>query len=180
MRRSIQNLIVLAVLMSIGYAGTRALRFTVDILNPIFACVVCVLPFFAIRPLRAFPKWARVLGRVFLYPVLLLSALDLLGALGGWELTRPVQTLQQGSSTIKLDDYDYGGGVGVHGLRLQQRRLLVPGVYLVKTLDFFDDAREGAISVEGPDKIRAHSKGNYSSDDYEVDRVYSLKPWVYF
>ena len=91
-----------------------------------------------------------------------------------------MQTFQQGESAVELQEYDYGGGVGVHGLNLEQRRLMVPGLYLVRSIDFFSDAREGTLSEDGPYRMRVHARGSYSSDDYEVERVYSLKPWVYF
>jgi hypothetical protein len=87
---------------------------------------------------------------------------------------------KQGGSTIELQDYENGGAVGVHGFNLEQRRLIVPGLFLVRSVGFFDDAREGTLTVEGPYKVRVHAKGNYYTDDYEVDRVYSLKPWIYF
>jgi len=70
--------------------------------------------------------------------------------------------------------------VGVRGIELEQRRLIVPGLYLIRSVAFFDYAREGTLSVEGPDKVRVHARGNHDSSDYEISRVYTLKPWVYF
>jgi hypothetical protein len=65
-------------------------------------------------------------------------------------------------------------------LNLEQRRLIVPGLYMVRSVDFFDSAREGTLSVQGLYRVKVHAKGNYYSNDYEVDKVYYLKPWVYF
>jgi len=184
--RSIQQLLVIAALMVIGYTCTRTLRFTVDVLNLIFHCVVYTIPFLAIRPVLRLHRRPRIWGLILLSPLLLLSSLYLLGTvvfeglLGATEHREPLQTFQQGSSTIQLQDYEYGGSVGVHGLNLEQRRLIVPGLYLVRSVDFFDDAREGTLSVEGPYRVRVHAKGNYDSNDYQVDKVYDLKSWVYF
>ena len=184
--RSIQQLLVIAALMVIGYTCTRTLRFTVDVLNLIFHCVVYTIPFLAIRPVLRLHRRPRIWRLILLSPLLLLSSLYLLGTvvfeglLGATEHREPLQTFQQGSSTIQLQDYEYGGSVGVHGLNLEQRRLIVPGLYLVRSVDFFDDAREGTLSVEGPYRVRVHAKGNYDSNDYQVDKVYDLKSWVYF
>jgi hypothetical protein len=117
---------------------------------------------------------------LLLSPLLLLGTVIFDGLLGGTERMQPLQTFQQGSSTIQLQRYENGGAVGVHGLNLEQRRLIVPGLYMVRSVDFFDSAKEGALSVEGPYRVRVHAKGSYYNNDYEVDKVYSLKPWVYF
>jgi hypothetical protein len=69
--------------------------------------------------------------------------------------------------------------VGVHGVYLEQRRPIVPGLSVVRSIDFFDDAKEATLSVEGPNRVRVHARGNYTSNDFRVDKSYSLKPWVY-
>ena len=172
--------------MVIGYTGTRTLRFSVDVLNVIFDCVVYAIPFLAIRPVLRLHGQFRTWGLRLLTSLLLLSSLYLLGTvvfdglLGPSERSEPLQTFQQGSSTIQLQRYEYGGSVGVHGLNLEQHRRIVPGLYMVKSVDFFDWAREGTLSVEGVYTVSVHAKGNYYSNDYQVDKVYHLKPWVYF
>jgi hypothetical protein len=184
--KSLRQLLVIAALMVIGYTCIRTLRFTVDILNFIFVCAFYVIPFLAIRPVLRLHQRPRIWGLVLLTPLLLLSSFLLLGTvvfdrlLGETERTQPLQTFQQGSSTIQLQRYEYGGAVGVHGLNLEQRRLIVPGLYMVRSVDFFDSAREGTLSVQGLYRVKVHAKGNYYSNDYEVDKVYYLKPWVYF
>jgi hypothetical protein len=65
-------------------------------------------------------------------------------------------------------------------LNLEQRRVIVPGLYMVKSVDFFDSATEGTLSVEGPYTLRVHARGSYSDNNYVVDRICHLKPWVYF
>jgi hypothetical protein len=184
-RRSVRQLLLIAALIGFGYACICTLSFTVHFLNFIFVCAFYATPLLTIRPVLRLPRKARIWGIVLLSPVLLLSSFLLLfeiadGVLGGGERTEALQTFQEGRSTIQLQKYENGGALGVHGLNLEQRRLIVPGLYMVRSVDFFDDAYEGTLSEEGPYKVRVIAKGSYYSSDYQVDRVYSLKPWVYF
>jgi hypothetical protein len=185
-RNSVWQLLLIAALMVIAYTCTCTLRFTVGAINFILDCAFYAIPFLAIRPVLRLHRQPRIWGLIILTPLLLLSSFLLLGTvvfdglLGGTERTQPLQTFQQGSSTIQLQRYENGGAVGVHGLNLEQRRLIVPGLYVVRSIDFFDSAWDGTLTVEGPYRVRVHAKGNYDSNKYEVDRVYSLKPWVYF
>jgi hypothetical protein len=180
--KNARQLSALAGLLVVGYFCNDKLRFAVDFLNSIFECALCAIPFLAIRPVRRLHQWPKVLGLIVLAPLLLYSSFHFLGRVvfGRTEHTQTLQAVQQGGSTIELQDYENGGSVGVHGLNLEQRRLIVPGLYLVKSVDFFDSAREGTLSVEGPYTVRVHAKGNYQSNDYQVDKTYRLKPWVYF
>lgn len=170
--------------MAVGYVGTHALRFTLDVLNVVLACAVYATPLLAIRPVLRLRRGLRALGLILLSPVLLLSSLHLLYSLlvgvGRTERREPVQTFQQGSSTIELQRYENGGAIGVHGLNLEQRRLIVRGLYLVRSVDFFEEAKKGNLYVESLYVVRVHVVGNYYINDYQVDRAYRLKPWVYF
>jgi hypothetical protein len=185
-RRSVRQLLLISALIGIGYACIRTLSFTVGFLNFVFVCAFYATPLLAIRPVLRLQRRPRIWGLVLLSPVLLLSSFLLLGKLvldgilGGTERIQVLQTFQEGRSTIQLQRYENGGAVGIHGLNLEQRRLIVPGLYVVRSVDFFDDAFEGTLSEEGPYKVRVIAKGSYNSSDHEVDRVYSLKPWVYF
>jgi hypothetical protein len=138
--KSVRQLLVLVALMVIGYTGTRTLRFAVDALNVILDCAVYAIPLLAIRPVLGLRRSFRILGLILLSPVLLLSSLRLLGSLlvgvGRTERREPLQTLQQGSITIELQRYENGGALGIHGLNLEQRRIIVPGLYLVRYIDF--------------------------------------------
>lgn len=179
---SVRQLSVIAALLVIGYFCNRPVRFTVNFLNSILDCAFYAIPFFAIRPVLRLHQGPRVWGLILLAPLLLFSSFFLLVTVvfGGAERTETLQTFQLGSSTIELQRYENGGAVGVHGLILRQRRLIVPGLYMVKSVGFFDDAREAKLSVEGPYTVRVHAIGNYYSNDYQVDKIYHLKPWVYF
>ncbi len=185
-RRSGWQLLLIAALMGIGYACIRTLRFTVDVPNFLFVCAFFATPFLAIRPVMRLHHKPRILGWILLSPLLVFSSCFLLFTAAcegpGWSTVRTqvLQSFQQGSSTIELQKYENGGALGVHGLNLEQRRLIVPGLLAVRSVDFFDSALEGTLSVEGPYKVRVHANGSYYSNDYRVDKLYSLKPWVYF
>jgi hypothetical protein len=185
-RRTLWQLLFIAVLLGIGYACTRTLSFRVEAFNFLFVCAFFLMPFLAIRPVLRLQQRARYWGFLLLTPLLLCSSCSLLFTVAcegpGWSSTRtePLQTFQLDNSTVQLERYENGGAVGVHGLNLEQRRLIAPGLFVVRSVDFFDSAHEGTLSVEGPYRVRVHAKGNYYSNDYEVDKVYSLKPWVYF
>lgn len=187
---SIRQLLIVAALLIIGYTCIHTLRFTVGPLNFIFVCAFLIIPFFAIRPVLRLHRQPRVLGwgSILLTPLLVLllvlSSFLLLGTVldglfGGAE-DQTLQTFQLGSSTVRLDRYSNGGAVGVHGLYLEQRRPIIPGLYIVKPVAFFDSERDGTLCVEGPYRVRVAVKGSYSDNNCEVDKVYSLKPWVYF
>jgi hypothetical protein len=177
---------LIAILLVIAYTSMRTLSFTIGALNFILECAVYAIPFLAIRPVLRLKQGARILGLILLGPLFLLSSFLLLGTvvfdglLGGLEHKEPLQTFQEGNSTIQLQRYERGGAVGVHGFNLEQRRLIAPGLFIVRSIDFFDSAHEGTLSAEGLYRVRVHAKGSYYSNDYEVDKVYSLKPWVYF
>jgi len=181
-RRSVWQLLLIAALMGMGYLCSRMLSFEVTRLNFIFACVFYLIPFFVIRPVLRLQHWPRILGLILLAPLLLLSSFLFVSKsiFGGTERTQPLQTFHAGNSTIQLQRYEYGGAVGVHGLNLEQRRLIVPGLYMVRSVDFFESAHDATLSMEGPYRVRVYAKGNYYSNSFEVDKVYSLKPWVYF
>jgi hypothetical protein len=167
--KAVRQLSVIAALLVIGYCCNRTLCLTLSIFNTIFACAYYAVPFLAIRPVLRLHQRPRVLGLVLLAPLLLFSAFLLLRrvVIAVSERTQTLQTFQQGSSTIQLQRYENGGAVGVHGLNLEQRRLI-------------DSARKGTLSVEGLLTVRVHAVGNYYSNDYQVDKIYHLKPWVYF
>ena len=184
--KTVRQLVVFAALMAIGYVCVQTLRFSIGFLNFVFVCAWLLLPFLAIRPVFRLRPRPKFWGLVLMAPLLLLSSILLLGKvvfdglLGGAERIQPLQTFQEGRSTIQLQRYEDGGAVGVSGLELEQRRPILPGLWMVRSVDFFDHANEGTLSVEGPYTVKVHAKGSYYSNDHTVDRVYRMKPWVYF
>jgi hypothetical protein len=187
-RKSVGQFIAIAAVMSVGYLCIRTLRFTYEGLNLIFFCAFLLTPFLAIRPVLRLGRWPKMFATIFLTPLLLLSLLLLLfsAACGNFgrhpELVRDLSTVQQGRYSVHLVSDATGGALGPHGLSVEQRMTVAPGLYLVKYLDFLDNANEGSLSAEAPDKVRAHiSRGMpYSRWEHGGDEVYSLKPYVYF
>jgi hypothetical protein len=68
--------------------------------------------------------------------------------------------------------------LGPHGVALEQRMFVVPGLYMVRHLDYFEGAHEGSLSAEGADRVRVHIPK--SDLHQEIDLVYSLRRLVYF
>jgi hypothetical protein len=184
--KSVRQIVIITAMLAIGYECICMFRFALGPLNSIFVGAYFMLPFLAIQPVLRLHRWFRTLGLILLIPLLLLSSGGLLIRLINWglggalEKTRPLQTLEQGSSFVELGRYSFGGALGVGSIYLEQRRLIVPGLYLVRSIDDFEDAKEAILSVEGPYRVRVHARGNYYSNDFEVDKVYALKPWIYF
>jgi hypothetical protein len=182
----IRQLGIIAAIMVIGYTCDCTLRFTSWYLNTILRCAFLATPFLAIRPVLQLHQSRRMVGLILLTPVLLISSGFILIAAIFDGLGRPaertqlLQILQEGNCTIQLERYENGGALGIHGLNLEQRRRIVPGLYLVRSIDFFDSAWEGTLTQDGTLRVRVHASENYRPNDAETDRVYSLKPWVYF
>lgn len=186
-RNPVRQLIVVAALMALGYVCIRTVRSTNDVLNLAFVCAFLLVPFLAVRPVLRLRRWWKVFSTIALVPLLALSSLGLLlmatcnvpAALSHRELSRELSTVRMGLYSVHLLWQETAGGaVGPHGVGLEQRMFIVPGLYLVKHLDYFEGAYEGSLSVEGADKVRLHiSKTAFRQ---EIDRVYPLKRRVYF
>jgi len=63
-----------------------------------------------------------------------------------------------------------------------QRRPVLPGLYLFRVVDLFDDAYEGKIRPVSANQIQLPIprgvEGSYWTR--EIDRTYTLKRYVYF
>jgi hypothetical protein len=88
---------------------------------------------------------------------------------------------QAGYSVHALRD-GCGGATEGFMLYVEQRMPLFPGLYLVRSVDVFDGAYEGNLTVVGPNQIRIHIPKGVDGSYWrqEVDRIYQLKPHVYF
>jgi len=109
---------------------------------------------------------------------LLLSAVlayvtsDIPAAVEHRQMSRELGTVQQGGYSVHLAWRETAGGaLGPHGVLLEQRRTVLPGLYAVRFLDYFEGASEGSISIAGRDRIELHIPNTVSHG--EVDRVYS-------
>ncbi|MGB7986326.1 MAG: hypothetical protein WCF54_14260 [Terracidiphilus sp.] len=168
----------------------QALRFTNAGLNLAFGCLFLLLPAFAIKPALRLPRWAKIMTVTLLVPLMAFSMVGLLGmvaceipaAVNHRQLSRELCTLHQGQYSVHLSwDETAGGAVGPHGVSLQQRRTILPGIYAVRFLDYFEGASEGTISFVGPDRVSLYIPiAGFDRDQINVQRVYSLKPWLYF
>jgi hypothetical protein len=182
------QLIGLAVLLVVMYLCMRTLRFTNDWLNLGFFGLFLLVPLLAIAiVILRLPGRAKVWTSVFLSPFVAISLLGLLSlvtfdipaVVAHRQLSRELSTVQQARYSVHLAWQETAGGaLGPHGVLLEQRRTIVPGLYAVKTLGYFEGASEGRISAVGPDRIELHIPNGLMHR--EVDRVYSLKPWLYF
>ena len=186
-RNPVTDLIALAALMPLGYLCMQTLRFTNDLLNVAFVCSFLLIPFLAVRPVLRLRGWPKAVTTIFLTPLLALSLLlllvtascDIPAILKHRELSRELARVQQRHYSVHLLWQETAGGaVGPHGVALEQRMTIIPGLYVVKRLDYFDEAHEGDLSAEGSDKVRLHIPKSFSHQ--QVDQVYSLKSRVYF
>lgn len=186
-RVAVRQLLLLIALMGLAYLCIRILRFTNDVLNLVFVCVFLLIPFLGIRPARQLSHWPKLLAAILLYPSLALSLLflgvtmscDVPAAVKHRELTRELASVRQGSYSVNLLWRETAAGaVGPHGVALEQRLSIASGLYLVKHLEYFEGAREGSLSVVGTDKVRLRIPR--TDGHQEVEKVYSLKPWLFF
>jgi len=186
-RNPTRQLVVLAALIPLGYLCIRTVRFTNDLLNLAFLCAFFLIPFLAVGPVRRLRRWSKVFSTIALVPLLAFSSLGLLAmatcdvpaAVGHRELSRELSTVRLGLYSVHLLWQETAGGaVGPHGVGLEQRMFIVPGLYLVKHLDYFEGAYEGSLTVEGVDKIRLYIPK--TTFHQEINRVYLLKRRVYF
>lgn len=185
--RRIAFLALLAVVM---YLCMSAFRFTLDGLNIAFGFLFLLLPIFAIKPALRLPRLAKIVTLILLTPMLAFSvvgimamvACDIPAAVNHHQLSRELCALNQGGYSVHLAwEETAGGAVGPHGVSLEQRRTILPGIYAIRSLDYFEGASEGSIAFVGPDKLSLDIPiAGYHLDQKNVHRVYSLKPWLYF
>jgi hypothetical protein len=182
-----QLLAGLAVLLVAMYQCMRTLRFANDWLNLAFLCLFLLIPFLAIRVVLRLPRRTKVWCVVLIVPMLaislfrllLLATFDIPSALQHRQMSRELSTVQQGRYSVHLAwEETAGGALGPHGVSVEQRMALFPVLNAIKPLDYFEGASEGSLSVLGPNKIELHIPK--TSAHREVERVYSLHPWLYF
>jgi hypothetical protein len=172
------------------YLCMRTLRFTNTGLNLAFGSLFLLLPFFAIKPALGLPRGAKIVMLTLLLPLVAFSSMGLLSmvacdipdAIDHRQRSRELCTLQQGQYSVRLAwEETSGGAIGPHGVTLEQRRSILPGVYAVKYLDYFEGASEGTLSAVGPDSVSLYIPiAGYNRDQKSIQRVYSLKSWLYF
>jgi hypothetical protein len=184
------RLAFLAALMTFMYLCMRTLRFTNDGLNLAFGCLFLLLPLFAVKPALRLPRRSKIATLTLLVP---LSAFSLIGlsamvacdipdAVNHRQRSRELCALQQGQYSVHLVWEETSGGAGgPHGVGVEQRRSILPGLYAVRFLDYFEGATEGSLSFAGPNRVSLYIPiAGYNRDQRNVQRVYSLRRWLYF
>jgi hypothetical protein len=152
-----------------------------------------VLPFVAIRPILQFSRIPKIIGCIFISPILIFDVLFVLlfvGCSPQLELhhyrtnscIQELGKLEQGNYSVHLLR-DCGGGAPVSfTVWIEQRLPILPGLYLLRTVDSFYGAYEGKlISVSG-DEVRLQIPVGVPGSGWEekIDRTYKLKRHVYF
>jgi hypothetical protein len=90
--------------------------------------------------------------------------------------------IEKGGYSVHLIRDGCGGASQSFMLDIEQRRRLLPGLYMFRSIDGFDSAYEGMMTAVGDNQIHIHiSKGVEGSGwNRDVDRTYTLKPHLYF
>jgi hypothetical protein len=186
----VRRLVFLAALMVVMYLCMCTLRFTHAGLNLAFGCLFFLLPLFAIRPALRLPRSAKMKILAVLVPLSAFSAASLFGivacdipaAVTHRQLSRELCTVHQGQYSVHLVWKETAGGaLGPHGVSVEQRRTVLPGIYAVKFLDYFEGASEGTLSLIGPDRVSLYIPiAGYAQDQKNLQRMYSLRPWLFF
>lgn len=186
-RVAVRHLFLVLAMMGLGYMCIRTLRFTNDLLNLGFVCAFFLIPWFGIRPVLRLRHWTKWVTTILLLPLMVLSLLSLVSmvscdipaAIQHRGFSRELASIRQGSYSVHLLWQETAGGaLGPHGLSLEQRMPIAPGLYVVRHLDYFEDVSHGSLLSEGPDQVRLRIPRSY--EHHEVDKVYSLKRRVYF
>jgi len=183
-----RNLLLLAIVFVLGIGCTRWFRFSSAALNYIFGfCVLCV-PFLALRPLLQLPRISKVFGFVLISPLLMLCILmALMMTTCGFDLhpyakgscLQELQRVEQIGYTVRLIQDECGGPLTGTAVAIEQRIRLLPGLYVVRNVDYIDSASEGRLTVIGPNQVQVHIPKGYGLPG-DIDRTYALKRHVYF
>jgi len=186
----LRRLVFLIALGFFMYWCMGRFRFTHHGLNLAFVCLFHLLPAFSLKPALRLQGWSKIATLILLVPMLgfsvlslsAMAACDIPDAVKHVRLSRELCTLQHGDYSVHLAwEETAGGAVGPHGVSLEQRRNIFPGLYLVKTLDYFEGASSGTLSWAGIDRVSLYIPvAGYYQDQKNVHRDYSLKPWLYF
>lgn len=178
-----RRLVVLVLLFLIGIGCTRVFRFTLPPLNYAFWYALLCLPFAAIRPLSQLSRWPRLTGFTLLVPLLLICVLLMVGVTCTISVherdIEVVDSIEQQGCVVRLM-WDIGPPLVSPSLSVWQERFLIPGLKIVKPLDFFDGENPGGkLTSEGIRDVRLRVPPT-SGRREEISRVYRLKRWVYF
>ena len=183
LRRNLLSLLTACVLFGLLVLNVRypVLRFTIHALNTTSFFVGAFLPaFVAVWTLRLSSacarRWIRAAIQLLLALLVILSVLSGFFALmvGAWG---PLIRTRLSTHGYAVTAYWDGDGIEVY-----QERVLLPGIALVRRLDYVENADQP--KVESVDKDHARITfvvyEEQTSKTREDVRVYELKPFIYF
>jgi hypothetical protein len=183
LRRNLPSLLTACLVFSLLVLNIRypVLRFTIHALNTTTYVVGAFLPaFVAVWTLRLSSactrRWIRAAIQLLLALLVILSVLFGILALmaGAWGPLVRTRLLAHGYALTAYYDGD--------GIEVYQERVLLPGIALVRRLDYVENADQAR--VESVDKDHARITlvvyEEQTSKTHEDIRVYELKPFVYF
>ncbi len=190
-RHPARSLLFLLTAFVTGSACTQFLRFTHPVPNELFGAAVLSIPFLALRPLSQLSRIPKVIGRIALTPILLLAVMIALSFVACGDLQLRPQQKSCMEELGRVDQHGYSvqlvldgcGGAAVGFMTfLDQQMPLLPGLYVKRSLDAFDGAYQGSLTVAGPNEVRVQIPKGVEGNGWhrEIDRVYRLKPHVYF
>jgi hypothetical protein len=188
---AIRHLLLLGMLFVVGLGCCRVFRFTLPLLNHVFVVGVLCIPILALRNLSQLSRIPKVIGFVFLIPLALFSLLMILVAMGSVACEmhplnkgclQELENIERNGYSVHLMLDECGGVIGGRILTVEQRRPLLPGIYLFRLVDLFDEAYEGEMTPISANQIHLHIpmgvKGSFWTQ--EIDRTYTLKRYLYF
>jgi len=186
--RPVRNLLLLGALFIVGFVCSRSLRFNYSLFNYIFGWAVLCIPFFALRPILQLGKLSGFIGLILASPILLISLLLILTSVAcdfdlhpytkGSCLQDLGRIEQSGYSVhLILDEDCAGGALSSVSLYIEQRRRILPGIYIFRMVDSFPES-DGQIRSAGTDSVYAHIPSAWRHQP--VDHIYLLKKHVYF
>jgi hypothetical protein len=166
----IRSLLLLASTFALGFGCTQWFRFSSAASSYTFGfCLLCV-PFLALGPLLQLPRISKVIGFVVISPLLVLCLLTVLvAATCDFDLhpyskgscLQELQRVEQAGYTVRLIKDECGGALTGVAVAVEQRARLLPGLYVVRTVDYVDRAYEGQITAVGSNEIQVHIPKGY-------------------
>jgi hypothetical protein len=65
-------------------------------------------------------------------------------------------------------------------LEVEQRKAILPGLFLVRTVGFYYEQYDGEMASVGPNQIRVYFPNGFERSTGDIDHTYALKRHVYF
>ena len=90
-----------------------------------------------------------------------------------------LQRVEQTGYTVRLIQDECGGPLTGTAVAVEQRMRLLPGLYVIKNVDYIDRAYEGRITVIEANEIHVQIPKGYGLPA-GLERTYTLKRHVYF